>query len=100
MATTDGVLMELQRLARNGKFESKGLAKVALSLLETDKVEIRETHPSLSKVDTGILAVALGDRDRVDVATMDRRLSKILSTLGIRVLKIHRKGRIDNPSSP
>src|SRR5215471_4020195 len=93
LATTDGVLMELQRLARNGKFETKGLAKIALSLLETDKVEIRETHPSISKVDTGILAVALGDRHRVDVATIDRRLTKTLSTLGISVLKIHNKGK-------
>ena len=93
LATTDGVVMELQRLARNGSFRSKGLARIALSELERNKVEVRETHPATPKVDTGIIAVALGDRRKIDVGTVDRQLSRTLSTLGVSVINLHRKNR-------
>ena len=92
LTTTDGVIMELQRLARSGDFHSRGLARVALSTLGTREITIRETHPSTPNVDTAILALALGDRERVDVATADRRLREACFKLGVTSIcpKVHK----------
>ena len=86
IATTDGVRMELQRLARSGTFETAGLARVALEILETRQVEIRETSPSIPDVDASIVAAALSDENQILVATVDQRLKNILFRLGLRAI--------------
>lgn len=95
LATSDGVLMELQRLARSGDFHTAGLAKVALSVLEKRGVLIQETDPSTPNVDTAILALALGDRGAVEVATSDRRLKHALYKLGITAISPRNHGGLD-----
>ncbi len=92
LATSDGVVLELERLARNGKFPSKALAKLALTRLKDQGIEIRETFPAVPNADTGMLVSALGDRDRLDVATVDYSLGETLSKLGINVISPRRKG--------
>ncbi len=92
LATSDGVALELERLARNGKFPLKALAKLALAQLKEQDVEIRETCPGTPNVDTGMLVLALGDRDRPDVATVDYQLGETLSKLGINVISLRKKG--------
>jgi rRNA-processing protein FCF1 len=92
LATSEGVIMELERLARNGQFPSKALAKLALDQLKDQDVEIRETFPAVSGVDTGVLVLALGDRDPLYVATVDHRLGETLSKLGINVISPRKKG--------
>ena len=82
----------MERLARNGKFPSKALAELALARLKDQGVEIRETCPAVPNVDTGMLVLALGGRDRLDVATVDYTLGETLSKLGIDVVSPRKKG--------
>jgi rRNA-processing protein FCF1 len=95
LATSDGVLMELQRLARSGDFQAAGLARVALSVLEKRGVLIQETDPSTPNVDTAILALALGDRGLVEVATSDRRLKHALYKLGVTAISPRKHGGLE-----
>ncbi len=82
----------MERLARSGKFPSKALAKLALTSLKDQGVEIRETVPAVPNADTGMLVSALGDRDRLDVATVDYSLGETLSKLGVNVISPRKKG--------
>jgi len=92
LATSDGVVLELERLARNGKFPSKALARLALARLKDQGVEIWKTCPAVPSVDTGMLVLALGSRDRLDVATVDYSLGETLSKLGVDVIRPRKKG--------
>ncbi len=83
LTTTDGVIMELQSLARRGDFTRAGLAKTALSVLEKRRILVQETLPSTPNVDIGVLTLALGDRGKIEVATVDLRLRRALFKLGI-----------------
>jgi len=86
IATTDGVIMELQRLARNGSFATSGLARIALSSLERGGIDVQDTSPSTPNVDTAILMSALAERNQVKVATVDRGLRNALVKLGVPVI--------------
>ncbi len=92
ITTTDGVMMELQRLARSGNFATAALSRVALTTLEKKRIEVQDTWPSMPSVDISILAQALTDRRQVEVATVDRRLRALLLKLGVGVI-YPRRGR-------
>ncbi len=84
--TTDGVIMELQRLARSGNFETAGLARIALASLERSRIDVQDTSPSTPNVDTAILLTALAEKNSIKVATVDRRLRNTLFKLGVPVI--------------
>ncbi len=84
--TTDGVIMELQRLARRGTFGTSGLAKVALETFEKEGIHISNWSPEVPNVDTSIVAAALAGKGEVAVATTDRRLRGTLFKHGLRVI--------------
>ncbi len=92
LATTDGVALELERLARSGKPPAKVQARIGLSLLENQDVEVRETNPATPNVDMGLLLAALGSKETVKIATIDRVLRESLSRLGISVIIPRNKG--------
>jgi rRNA-processing protein FCF1 len=92
ITTTDGVMMELQRLARSGNFATAALSRVALTTLEKKRIEVQDTWPSMPSVDISILAQALADKGQVEVATVDRRLRALLLKLGVGVI-YPRRGR-------
>jgi rRNA-processing protein FCF1 len=79
IATTQGVVMELQRLSRKGGTSTAGLARSALEVLSSHRVEVLCSSQDLPEVDSAILAAALSRRDRVIVATVDLRLREILT---------------------
>ena len=95
LVTSDGVLMELQRLARSGDFNAAGLAKVALLSMERRGITIQETHPRTPNVDTAILTLALGNKGRVEVATADRRLRHVLFKLGVTAICPRKHGGVE-----
>ena len=95
IVTSDGVFMELQRLARSGDFNVAGLAKVALLSLERRGITIQETHPSTPNVDTSILVLSLEDRGRVEVATADSRLRHALFKLGVTAICPRKHGGVE-----
>ncbi len=86
LATTDGVIMELQRLARRGTFVTSGLAEVALETLGKEGIRIVNWSPEVPNVDTSIVAAALAGKGEVAVATTDRRLRDTLFKHGLKVI--------------
>lgn len=86
VATTDGVIMELQRLARRGTFETAGLAKVALETFEKEGIDIVKACPEVPDVDTSIVAAALAEKGEVAVATTDHRLREAVFKHGLKAI--------------
>jgi rRNA-processing protein FCF1 len=78
IATTQGVIMELQRLSRKGGTSRAGLARGALEVLASHRVAVLSSQ-DLPEVDSAILAAALSRKDRVIVATVDFHLREILA---------------------
>lgn len=91
IATLDRIVFELQRLARTGSSQRRGLARVALGLVKPARIQVLETVFGLPDVDTSIVTFAMARREPVIVATLDRRLRELLSKH--RIPTIHPRGR-------
>ncbi len=99
LATTDGVVMELQRLSRSGSFDTAGLAKIALAALEKRRIDVLESSPGIPEVDSSILAIALATKDAAAVATVDRRLRHALLKHGLKTISPRGRGGLVISSS-
>lgn len=91
IATTSGVVLELQRLSRSGSSETAGLARMVLGLLEQKGINVLEDMSGISQVDTAIVALALGEKTPIAIATIDRGLRGLLSKHGL--VTIYLRGR-------
>ncbi len=86
IATIDGVIYELQRLARVGKWNTSHLARIALDIVAQGAIEIIETPLAVSDTDTSLLAFALGAKKETAVATVDSELRGLLKLNGLTVI--------------
>jgi len=83
IATTSGVVLELQRLSRSGSSETARLARMVLGLLEKKGISLLEEMAGISQVDTALVALALEEKTPVLIATLDRRLRELLKRHGL-----------------
>ncbi len=86
IATIDLVVYELQRLARVGRWNTRGLARVALELVTRGTIEIIDTQLAFPGTDTSLVAFALQARNQVLIATVDSDLRELLRLNGLTVI--------------
>jgi len=86
VAIIDGVMLELQRLARVGKWNTSSLARIALDIVARGAIELVDTPLGVPDTDTSLLTFALGTRRETAIATVDSDLRRLLGLNGLTVI--------------
>ena len=96
----DETIVELKKLAEEEKGNNKTAAKIALQVIEKNKLNIMDTKPLQQRlqkkhVDDLLLAIARAQPHQTIVATQDQELKSKLKKAGISLIVLKGKSHLD-----